>query len=166
MLQEIMKELRWFWKAALLSAFVLINQGCQTARWVDAGPPFRDAASTDVVLRFSRWDYISISQPDYREDGFIRHLKREELGRTFDGLGLRRDTAVVVLGWTYQDEMLNSVVADWKTVLQQCCFRLVHVGPIPLVLWPAQLLKNSRLKQVVALVRIVGFARAIPLEIT
>jgi hypothetical protein len=119
-----MKELRFFIKAALLSiAFVLVS-GCETAQWSsESRRYFNEAEQADVVLRFARWDYISISRPEYRRDGFLQQLRREQLSQAFDQLGARRDTAIVVVGWTYQDEVLNQVVSDWRSVLKQCGFR-------------------------------------------
>ena len=121
-----MNKLPWFVKAALLSVLAIFISGCGSTRWqADHGPRFRDAEWADVVLRFSEWNHISIVQPEYREGGFVRHFRREELNRAFDNLRLRRGTAVVVVGWTYRDEMLNIVVNDWKSVLRDCGFQRV-----------------------------------------
>ena len=122
-----MKELRSLVKAAVLSVFVLFIAGCGTTQqWTaDTGARFHEADSADVVLRFSEWDHISIERPVYREGGFVRHFRREELNPAFDRLRLRRGTAVVVVGWTYRDEMLNIVVNDWKSVLRECGFQRV-----------------------------------------
>lgn len=121
-----MKELRLTVKAALLSVLVILISGCGTPHLTtDRGPRFRDVESVDVVLRFSEWNHIAIVQPEYREGGFVRHFRREELNRAFDRLHLRRGTAVVVVGWTYRDEMLNIVVNDWKSVLRDCGFQRV-----------------------------------------
>ncbi len=120
-----MKELGSFLKIALLSVGVVLVSGCETAQWSESRRHFHEAEQADVVLRFARWDYISISRPELRRDGFLQQFRREELGKAFDQLNARRDTAVVVVGWTYRDEVLDQVVADWRSVLKQCGFRRV-----------------------------------------
>ena len=62
-------------------------------------------------------------KPGQFDTGPAHEFVRGELDRAFNDLNLRRDTAVVVVGWTYQDEVLDKLVADWKSVLKDSGFR-------------------------------------------
>lgn len=110
--------------AAWLALFCACLSGCVTS---PSSPRFHDAAEASVVLQFNSWDYIFLAQPDYRDHGFQRVLRRDEVGAVLDRLQVPRNLAVVVVGWTYQGGDLGRVIADWKAILGRCGFRRVVI---------------------------------------
>ena len=111
----------------LLSLFSVLMSGCYTppTQAVYTGPRFREAGQVNVVLQFMRWDSIMITQPEFREDGFLRLYTRDELPPVLASPRVGHDLAVVLIGFTYQDEHLAEVVKDWKVFLNGCGFRRV-----------------------------------------
>jgi hypothetical protein len=91
----------------------------------DNRPRFHEAAEASVVLQYNSWDYIFMTHPDYRENGFQHQLKREDLGVAFKKLDVKHDLAVVIVGWTYDDTQLGQLVSDWKGVLSVYGFQRV-----------------------------------------
>jgi hypothetical protein len=91
----------------------------------DGRAHFREGAEASVVLQFNSWDYIFLTHPDYRDNGYQRQLKREDLGPAFNKLAVPRDLAVVVVGWTYDGPQLAQLVSDWKAVLSAYGFHRV-----------------------------------------
>jgi hypothetical protein len=110
-----------------VSLIVCLSISCATTsgQHADARPRFHEAAEASVVLQFNSWDYIFVTQPDYRQGGFRPQLKREDLAPAFSKLGVRRDLAVVVVGWTYDDTQMAQLVGEWKAVLSTCGFQRV-----------------------------------------
>jgi hypothetical protein len=94
---------------------------------VDYRPRFQESSQTDVVLRFSSWDYTFMSKPVYAENGFMQQVRRDTLDDVLSRLGVERDLAVVVVGWQYQAEPLAQIVAEWKQIFGQCGFRRVVI---------------------------------------
>jgi len=121
---RIMKCLTWFERAALLSIVCLILSSCQSSQ-PDNRPRFHEEASADVVLQFSRWDYIFMIRHDYREDGFQYQLNRETLGQAFDRMQVQRGMAVVMIGWLYDENQMAGLVAEWNLILKSHGFRRV-----------------------------------------
>ena len=103
-----------------LALFCAGLSGCATSPSL---PRFHGATAASVVLQFNTWDYIFLTQPDYRENGFQQILERGELGAVFDQLQVPRNLAVVVVGWTYQGGDLDRVIADWKAILGRSGFQ-------------------------------------------
>jgi hypothetical protein len=110
----------------LVSALFLLAS-CASAPFqsADAGRRFHESATANVVLRFYGWQTIAMVQPEYREEGFIRHMRREELGAAFDRFNLRRDLAVVVWGWLYSQQQTAELVEGWRTFLKSQGFKRV-----------------------------------------
>ena len=121
------KKARGFKVAVILSLFGLLLSGCGTlpTQSVYTGPRFHEAAQVNVVLQFLRWDSILITQPEFREDGFLRLFNREDLSPTLARSRVGHDLAVVIIGPTYQDEPLFQAINDWKALLNGCGFKRV-----------------------------------------
>ena len=128
-----MKKLLLLGKAVLAVALVLSGSSCSTTGMKittytdDAAPHFTDEDSVNAVLQFSSWDYTFLTRPQYLEDGYLQQVHRENLNGVFERLHVRRGTAVVVVGWTYNGEQLTQLVADWKNILGGCGFQRVVV---------------------------------------
>jgi hypothetical protein len=128
-----MKMLHVVGKLVLTLAFVLTMVSCSTTggqvtlRSDDAVPHFTDESSVNAVLQFSSWDYTFLIRPQYSEHGFLQQVRRENIGTVFDQLNVRRGTAVVIVGWTYNGEVLTQVVSNWKTILGGCGFQRVVI---------------------------------------
>ena len=130
-----MKKLYWIGKAALTLAFVLSMSSCamQGPKYTvlgnidESSARFTEEDSVNAVLQFSSWDYTFLVRPQYTQDGFLQQVHRENLNGVFNRLNVRRGTAVVVVGWTYNGDSLNQLVADWKNILGGCGFQRVVV---------------------------------------
>jgi hypothetical protein len=126
-----MKKLYLIGKAVLSLSFVMFVSSCATntttSQLADASPQFQDDASVNAVLQFSSWEYTFLTRPQYAEGGYLQQVRRDNIGKVFDQLKVRRGTAVVVVGWTYTGDVLNRVVSDWKTILGSCGFQRVVV---------------------------------------
>ena len=130
-----MKKLLWFVGKAVLSlSFVLLVSSCSTTQgpvYLGAtdnnGPVFHDDRSVNAVLQFSSWDYTFLVRPQYSDGGYLQQVRRENIGSVFNQLNVRRGTAVVIVGWTYNGEILDQVVSNWKTILGGCGFQRVVV---------------------------------------
>jgi hypothetical protein len=119
----IMKPVRASLLLCLLSLSCLALTGCQT------GPHkrthLRNSAQASIVLQYSSWDYIFMTQPSYREGEFLRQIHRPELSGVLDQMNVTRETAVVSLGWQYDRQTLQTLLGDWKKLLKECGFRRV-----------------------------------------
>jgi len=128
-----MKMLHVVGKTVLTLFFVLTLVSCSTTgtqvapQAGDAAPHFADEASVNAVLQFSSWEYTFLIRPQYSEHGFLQQVHRENIGTVFDQLNVKRGTAVVIVGWTYNGAVLTQVVSDWKTILGGCGFQRVVV---------------------------------------
>ena len=127
-----MKKLYLVGKAVFGLSFVMFLSSCatNTSRYTqmdDGKPHFQDEASVNAVLQFSSWDYTFLVRPQYAEGGYLQQVRRENIGKVFDQMKVRRGTAVVVVGWTYNGELLNKIVSDWKTILGGCGFQRVVI---------------------------------------
>lgn len=115
-----------FLAGMVLPMMCLFLAGCATSRQVGRNSPrFHDGSKVNAVLRFSSWDYTFLVKPSYSEHGFLQQVGRENLDQVFDRLNVPRGTAVVMVGWTYQAEPLDRLVAEWKTILGSCGFQRV-----------------------------------------
>jgi len=115
-----------FLARAVLPILCLSLAGCATHQHVGQNNPrFHDQSRVNAVLRFSSWDYTFLVKPHYAENGFLQQVRRENIGQVFDQMQVRRGTAVVMVGWTYQDETLDRVVTEWKRILSGCGFERV-----------------------------------------
>jgi hypothetical protein len=108
---------RWSVSATTALTAVVLTACAPQPRSTDARPRFHEAASADVVLRHYRWEHINITQPEFREDGYLVSVRGDTLGPAFERLHVRRDLAVVVLGWAYAPSDLDKLVSDWKRAL-------------------------------------------------
>jgi hypothetical protein len=129
-----MKKFFWIGKAVLSLAVVLSVTSCASNGGMkvtmykdDAAPHFTEEKSVNAVLQFSSWDYTFLIRPQYTEGGFLEQIHREKLNGVLDRLNVRRGTAVVVIGWTYNGEALTQLVTDWKTILGGCGFQRVVI---------------------------------------
>lgn len=121
-----MKKLRAIALAILLPAMSFFVSGCYTTQQaVDTGPQFHEGAYASVVLEFYRWDNFFIKRPEFREKGFLRPLRQEELGDAFTALNIPRDMAVVVVGWNYTSQQTTQIVESWMTILRDQGFHRV-----------------------------------------
>ena len=122
----IMSKIRTFAFAALLPVVTLAVSGCYTPpEIVDNLPKFRESARASVVLRFYRWDHVFLAQPEFREGGFLRALKREEIGPAFNSMHVKHDMAVVVIGYNHQPQEQKEIVEAWKSLLRDQGFRRI-----------------------------------------
>jgi hypothetical protein len=115
-------------RSAVASLVVCLSISCASTnniKQADNRPRFHEAAEASVVLQYNSWDYIFMTHPDYRENGFQHQLKREDLGIALNKLAVKRDLAVVVVGWTYDDTQLAQLVTDWKSLLSTYGFQRV-----------------------------------------
>ena len=130
-----MKKLYWIGKVVLTLAFVLSVSSCATngskytvlGNMDESAARFTDEDSVNAVLQFSSWDYTFLVRPQYTQDGYLQQVHRENLNGVFNRMNVRRGTAVVVVGWTYNGDLLNQLVADWKNILGGCGFQRVVV---------------------------------------
>jgi hypothetical protein len=130
-----MKKLYAVGKAVLVLAFVLSISGCAVQQMElttygggDAsGPQFTDEGSVNAVLQFSSWDYTFLTRPQYTESGYLQQVHRETLNDVLSRYNVRRGTAAVVVGWTYNGDDLKKLVKDWKGILGECGFQRVVV---------------------------------------
>ena len=130
-----MKKLYAVGKAVLVLAFVLSISGCATRQMElttygganDSGPLFTEEGSVNAVLQFSSWDYTFLVRPQYTESGYLQQVHRETLNDVLNRLNVRRGTAVVVVGWTYNGDNLKKLVTDWKGILNGCGFQRVVI---------------------------------------
>jgi hypothetical protein len=123
-----MKMFQWFGKIMLLSVVCLSFAGCSTPpKASQSSLKFHDQSAVNAVLRFSSWDYTFLVQPQYIENGFLQQVRRDTLNQVFTRMNVPRGTAVVVVGFTYNGDVLNQLVADWKTILTGCGFQRVVV---------------------------------------
>ena len=121
-----MKKIYSVVSSLLLGAFITLSAtSCSTSRNGVAVSHFHDDAMVNVVLQFSSWDYTFLLRPRYEENGFLQQVRPDNIKQVFDQLNVRRGTAAVVLGWTYNGPVLDKAVADWKTILGQCGFQRV-----------------------------------------
>jgi hypothetical protein len=115
-------------RALVLPVLCLALAGCSTPSSPHAGARaarFHEASRADAVLQFSSWDYTFLVQPRYDENGFLQQVPRDGMNRVFEQMNVRREMAVVVVGWGYNHQELSRLVADWKSILGGCGFRRV-----------------------------------------
>lgn len=93
----------------------------------DTGPRFAEENSVNAVLQFTSWDYTFLVRPQYTEAGYLQQIHRETLNGVLSRLNVRRGTAAVVVGWTYNGDELKKLVADWKGILNDCGFQRVVI---------------------------------------
>jgi hypothetical protein len=128
-----MKKLYLAGKAVLGLTLILTLTSCATGGLKvvgftdDSAAHFTDEDSVNAVLQFSSWDYTFLTRPQYTEDGYLQQVHRENLEGIFDRLHVRRGTAVVIVGWTYNGPVLTKLVSDWKNILGGCGFQRVVV---------------------------------------
>lgn len=116
---------RWFASATTALTAVVLTACAPQPQSADTRPRFHEAASADVVLRYYRWEHINITQPEYREDGYLISMTGDNLGPAFERLRVRHDLAVVILGWAYAQTDLDKLVSDWKRVLRGHGFKRI-----------------------------------------
>lgn len=127
-----MKKLLVILKMALAVAVFLSAAGCvsyspQYLGYSSSGARFHDESQVNAVLQFSSWDWTFLVRPEYSRNGFLERVRPESIGQVFDRLNVQRGTAVVVVGWTYNGDVLDKVVTDWKSILGRCGFQRVVV---------------------------------------
>ena len=123
---DAMKKLRVIKELAIMAGLALLASGCYTAKQsVDSGRRFHEDAFANVVVKFYKWDNLYITRPDYRQSGFLRPLGRDDLDKAFDSLKVRRELAVVLMGWNYDSIQTAQNVEDWRAILSSQGFRRI-----------------------------------------
>ena len=127
-----MKKLFLVLKAALAATVILSASGCvtyspQPFSFNNNSPRFHDESQVNAVLRFSSWDWTFLVRPEYSRNGFLERVQLDNIDQVFNRLNVERGTAVVVVGWTYNGEVLDKLVTDWKSILGRCGFQRVVV---------------------------------------
>jgi hypothetical protein len=121
-----MNSLRFTGMAVLLLAVCVSVSGCYSPPQAKNNyPRFQEAASVNVAIRFLQWDNVCITQPEYRESGYLRYMTPEGLDSAFKELKVPRDTAVVLMGWNYDPRDIARNAEQWKTILSAQGFRRV-----------------------------------------
>jgi hypothetical protein len=118
-------KFHWFASATTALTAVVLTACAPQPRHADEHPRFHEAASANVVLQHYRWEHINITEPEFRENGYLVSVTGDTLGPAFERLRVRRDLAVVVLGWTYAQSDLDKLVSDWKRLLRGHGFKRV-----------------------------------------
>ncbi len=103
-------------------AFGLV--GCALSP-ADTRPRFHEASQASVVLQYNSHDFVFMTSPCYREDGFLQQIRQPDLAGVLDRMNIQRDLAVISLVWQLQGKDLQAVLDDWKALLKQCGFRRV-----------------------------------------
>ena len=134
-----MKKLSAVLKSVVACAFIFSLTSCtslqiaspQTAVFSpivpETSPRFHDDGAVNAVLQFSSWEYTFLVRPQYADHGFLEQVRPDNIGQVFDQLNVPRGTAAVVVGWTYNGQVLDKLVADWKAILGRCGFQRVVV---------------------------------------
>jgi hypothetical protein len=129
-----MKKLFVVGRAVLLLSSLVFVSSCSTGSKSygiypndESARHFADDSSVNAVLQFSSWDYTFLVRPQFVEGGYLQMVRRENVGQVLDQMKVRRGTAAVVVGWTYNGEALDHVVSDWKTILNRCGFQRVVI---------------------------------------
>lgn len=116
--------LRWLGLLLLL----MLGPGCATTESGHKSVArFHEAASANLILRFSRWDTIHVLRPESREGGFLPILTRDDLEARLNSEQLQRELAVVILGFLFSDAQEMSLAKEWAGLLQRHGFRRVVV---------------------------------------
>ena len=127
-----MKKLYSVLKTTLAAAVILSATGCATYSphyfsLDNSGPRFHDESRVNAVLQFSSWDWTFLVRPQYSKNGFLECVRPDNIDQVFNRLNVERGTAVVVVGWTYNGQVLDKLVTDWKSILGRCGFQRVVV---------------------------------------
>ena len=117
-------------KTVLAVAIVLSVTGCatyspQSFSFDNSSPRFHDESQVNAVLQFSSWDWTFLVRPEYSKNGFLERVQPDSINQVFNRMNVRRGTAAVVIGWTYNGPELDKVVTDWKSILGRCGFQRV-----------------------------------------
>jgi hypothetical protein len=120
---EKLKYFRWMLLASM--AGLLASCSSLTPEATTARGRFHEEASADLVLRFYSWDSIHMTRPDTRENGFLPMLNRESVAFQLDRPDLRRDLAVVVMGFMFSTAQESALFQNWQTLLGDRGFRRV-----------------------------------------
>src|SRR6267143_5680262 len=134
-LRNRMKKLEFVRWAALASVAWLMNScdtvGPQQSTAV-ALPRFHENTTTDMVLRFYRWDTIYMTKPDTREGGFLPPYARDDIAREVKSRNIPRNTAVVVVSpFGLSSVQLAQLSQTWTGYLNEQGFPRVVIlaGP-------------------------------------
>jgi hypothetical protein len=97
-------------------------------------PRFHDGAAVDMVLRFNKWDAITMTKPNTRDEGgFLPLYARDDIGREVVRRNIPRNTAAVVMSRFYRDPpQLAQLSQEWTLYLNEQGFRrvvILHAGP-------------------------------------
>jgi hypothetical protein len=104
----------------------LLLTGCATSQPQAMAPKcFHESATTDLVLRFNRWDTIHMLRPELREGPYLKILTRADIEGELKTHRSGRNLAVVVIGllttWANEAELAR----DWDALLLGNGFRRV-----------------------------------------
>lgn len=111
-----------------LFAFVpwlMVSCASNKPSWGEGLGHFHEDATTDMVLRFYRWDSIYMTKPESRENGFLPVLSKDDIPREVQRRNIGRNLAVVIVGFTYAIDPQSALVRDWKALLGGQGFRRV-----------------------------------------
>jgi hypothetical protein len=121
-----MKQLR-LPKSMLGLGFVCLwLAGCETTGPQAAAPKrFHEDATTDLILRFNRWDTIHMLRPDTRQAGFLQILTRADVERELKTVSMGQNLAVVVVGFLLSQQQEAELAREWDSLLMGHGFRRV-----------------------------------------
>ena len=121
-----MNKLRCIVLTAFSAVVCMLVSGCYTPTLADGkAARFHEGDSVNVVLRFYQWDSVCILKPAYRDQGYLRYVRSDNLDGAFKDLSVSRDTAVVLMGWNYNSQEMAVNVEHWKSILVSHGFRRV-----------------------------------------
>jgi hypothetical protein len=83
-------------------------------------PRFREAAATDLVLEYYRWDTIYMTHPDSHENGVYPILTRNNVTTAIKQRDLGRNLAVVIIGFMMSPDVEAKLFHDWESLLADC----------------------------------------------
>ena len=119
-----------FCRAAALLILPLVSS-CSLSPG-DKHSHFHEQAATDVVVRFSTWDTITISKPDTRgKDGFLPLYRLAEAKQILARPEIPRHLAAVIYGYHHSLQQEADLQKQWTALFASLGFQRVvflHVG--------------------------------------
>ncbi len=113
------------WVLAACCGCLLLTGCATTGSPLGSGKRFQDAAATDLVLRFNRWDTIHMVRPETREGGFMPILDRTGVEHELRTRAMGHNLAVVMIGFLHTLEQEAQLARDWTALLGGHGFRRV-----------------------------------------
>jgi hypothetical protein len=86
---------------------------------------FKQSAAVNLELRFNTWDAVCITRPDTRQAGFIPLFTAAEVPEQIERLNPARGLAVVVVGYSYDQQQVQDIGTRWYQQLATLGFQRV-----------------------------------------